>query len=209
MHTLQLTCCGTRTVTNWHTYGDYDSDSHTGDCIFCNHTLTTDQAHTGGNYLDNGNGTHTNKCNYCGYSHTEYHIYACWALDEETHQRYCTKCDLEQIVEEHTWDDDFDEDGNWYPFCTGCGYELDVELLSLDMIDKLPGEIQSALQSAPQNALQSTQADGTETAYYVIQIDDNTGILYLNGEYYLVHYPEIPDVELEPTPSIPGEESVS
>ena len=43
----------------------------------------------------------------------------------------------------------------------------------------------------------------------MIKINDELGILYRNGEYYLVHYPEIPDAELEPTPSVPGEGSVS
>ena len=204
LHTLQLTCCGTRTVTNWHTYEDYDSDSHTGDCVFCNHTLTTDQAHTDGNYMDNGNGTHTNKCNYCDYSHTEYHVYTCFALDEETHQRYCQKCDLDQVVEEHIFVDEYDENG-WYLYCTGCQYKIYMDELTADMIAKLPVEIQTAMQSAPQNAQLNAQPDGD--IYYVIRIDDENGILYLNGEYYLLRYPEIPDAETEPI--VPSEESIS
>ena len=204
LHTLQLTCCGTRTVTNWHTYEDYDSDSHTGDCSFCNYTLTSDQAHTDGNYMDNGDGTHTNECNYCDYAHTALHVYTYYALDDETHQKECHYCDVEMTVEEHTWTDEYDEDG-WYYYCTGCQYKIYMDELTADMIAKLPVEIQTEIQSAPQNAQLNAQPNGN--VYYVIRIDDENGILYLNGEYYLLHYPEIPDAET--VPSIPAEDIVS
>lgn len=206
MHTLQLSCCGNRTVTNWHTYEDYDADSHTGDCTFCNYTLTVDQVHTE-NYMDNGNGTHTNKCHHCGYTHTTWHDYTYYALNEETHQRECRDCDVEMIVEEHSWDDAYDDDGNWYPICYYCNYSLDVEWFTLDMISDLPMETQNALQSATQNALLNASEGHEELV--IVKIDDETAILYRHGEYYLVHYPAIPDAELEPVPSVPSEESLS
>ena len=48
-----------------------------------------------------------------------------------------------------------------------------------------------------------------ETVYYVISIDEEYGILYRNGEYYLLYYPAEPDTEVSPVPSVPTEGSVS
>ena len=62
------------------------------------------------------------------------------------------------------------------------------------------------MQSAPQNALQNVQSNGN--VYYVIPIDEEYGILYLNGEYYLLYSPA-PDAELFPAPMIPGEGGTS
>ena len=42
----------------------------------------------------------------------------------------------------------------------------------------------------------------------VIPIDEEYGILYLNGEYYLLYSPA-PDAELFPAPMIPGEGGIS
>ena len=42
-----------------------------------------------------------------------------------------------------------------------------------------------------------------------LKMKTDTGILYHNGEYYLVHYPAIPDAELSPVPGAPSEEGLS
>ena len=205
-HTLQITCCGTHSVTGIHHFDDYDSDSHTGECSFCSYVATTDLAHVVP-YCDDENGYHTGKCRWCDYTHTEPHTYMYTYFNYQYHQVDCEECDEYQVLEEHNWDDGYVLDGRWGTFCTDCEYVLWAEPLTLDMIAKLPIEVQNALQSAKENALLNATENQSELV--MIKMNDEIGILYRNGEYYLVHYPEIPDAELLPTPNIPGEGSVS
>lgn len=205
-HTLELDCCDSRRVTFVHHFDEYDSDSHTGDCSYCSYTATSDLAHVVP-YSNIGGGKHSGTCNWCDYTHTEPHTYMYTAISYSSHQIECEECDDYQVVADHIWDEKTDEEGNLITYCTGCGYVAGTEPLTADMIAKLSAELQTEIQSAPQNAQLNAQPDGD--IYYVIRIDDENGILYFNGEYYLLHYSEIPDADLEPVPSAPAEDAVS
>lgn len=203
-HTFRITCCGTHTVTDIHHFDEYDSNFHTGECRFCSY-IAPDTAHSIG-YYDRGNGIHSGTCIWCDYTHAEPHTYMYTCVNYQYHQIECEKCDEYQVLEEHTWDDGWASNGEWCTHCIDCGYYDGMMPLTAEVIAKLPTEIQAAMQSAPQNAMQNVQSNGNVS--YVIPIDEEYGILYLNGEYYLLYSPA-PDAELRPTPDISAEGNVS
>ena len=203
-HTVKVDCCDSRTVTFIHHYDEYDSDSHTGDCSYCSYTATTDLSHVVP-YSNIGGGKHSGKCNWCDYTHTEPHSYMYTCISYSSHQIECEGCDNYQVVADHTWDEYYDEEGDLITYCSGCQYIAGSSPLSLDMIEKLPLEIQSALDGATQNAL--LNATEEQTVSVVIRIDDEYGILYFNGRYYLLYTPIEPDAEVAPV--TPSEESIS
>ncbi len=204
-HTIQITCCETRSVSTLHHFEDYDSDSHGGDCTMCSY-VSADLSHMF-NYADLGNGKHKITCSSCDYFAIAYHDYIYTCIDLYEHRIECENCEDFQELEEHSWDDGLDENGNYEAFCYYCEFVLPADPLNTEMIAQLPANTQAALQSATLNGVQNASPD--QQVSVVIPIDDQRAILYLNGTYYLISLPDQPDAEVSPTPQHPAEDALS
>ena len=169
----------------------------------CGQIIWTFEQHTYERAVSYNGNSHKWVCD-CGDFYLRNHNFTYAGADDSYHIIGCTDCNFAN-EEDH----DFTYSTTYRDSLSHniSGYTSGTSPLTADMIAKLPAEIQTAILNAPQNALQNVQSNGSVS--YVIPIDDECGILYLNGKYYLIYSPADPDAELQPTPSVPTEGVVS
>lgn len=92
------------------TYRDNEDGTHTGRCDTCGYEIISN--HSVG-YTDNGDGTHTGVCDTCGYEITSNHSVGYTNNEDGTHTETCDACDYE-IISEHSYTFTYDE----YMHCT-------------------------------------------------------------------------------------------
>lgn len=128
--------CGHVQTESTHKYGDWnyiDEDHCQRTCEDCG--ITETQAHVT-EIVDNGDGTHSEKCENCGHSFTkEKHV---WGeakqktkddgeYDDQVHEYKCEVCgatkDKKHNYETHQVKEIKDDDTNHYVVCDDCGYK--------------------------------------------------------------------------------------
>ena len=92
------------------TYSDNGDGTHTGRCDTCGYETISN--HSVG-YTDNGDGTHIEICDACGYENTSNHSVGYTNNGDGTHTEACDACDYE-IISDHSYTFTYDE----YMHCT-------------------------------------------------------------------------------------------
>lgn len=175
-HKYMCTGCG---VTIWeeHAVDSYapDGDYHEQYCV-CNAYLG-DAAHSH-TPVDTGDATrHTMLCD-CGDTYYESHSYTIYqSLNLRQHKKLCVCGDY--TTEAHTWRSRLNGSGATEYYCTGCGQTSNLLPLNSQTLVILSADEQRALTAAIKGA------DGD----FVLYLDAETGILYLDGELYIFTVP--------------------
>ncbi len=167
--------CGTA-WTEDHSFWDYDDETHGGECNICDY-LADYVSHTY-TYVDEGDGTHTGLCMYCDHTVSGSHTTECIDLNANNHAFSCTSCSY-YTTSAHIWLTRTNAQGEKYYYCSVCGRISYFLQLNSQTLVILSADEQRALTAAVKGA------DGD----FVLYLDAETGILYLDGELYIFIVP--------------------
>lgn len=173
-HSLMCRCG--LTWTENHDFWDYDDETHGGECNICDYYA--DYVSHSYTYVDEGDGTHTGSCMYCDHTVSGSHTTECIDLNANNHAFSCTSCSY-YTTSAHIWLTRTNAQGEKYYYCSVCGRISYFLQLNSQTLVILSADEQRALTAAVKGA------DGD----FVLYLDAETGILYLDGELYIFTVP--------------------